>query len=125
MLEVVGQERIRGTVERSYRLNRQRATLDQDAIEGMPIEAHRSAFAAAMAALMADFGAYLDHGDADPSRDLVGYRQIPLWLTSAELADLISQMQSVLTRVIANKPAPQRRQYLLSPVLFPITEPDP
>ena len=125
VLEVVGQERIRGTVERSYRLNRQRATLDQDAIEGMPIEAHRSAFAAAMAALMADFGAYLDHGDADPSRDLVGYRQIPLWLTSAELADLISQMQSVLTRVIANKPAPQRRQYLLSPVLFPITEPDP
>ena len=122
VLEVAGEQRVRGTVERSYRLNRQRATLDQDAAENMPIEAHRRAFAAAMAALIAEFGSYLDHGHADPSRDLVGYRQIPLWLTPAELTALITEVQALLTRTISHKPTPQRRQYLLSPILFPIAE---
>jgi hypothetical protein len=120
VLEVAGEQRVRGTVERSYRLNRQRATLDQDAVEGMPIEAHRRAFAAAMAALIAEFGSYLDHGDADHSRDLVGYRQIPVWLSPAELGTLIIEMQALLTGAISHTPTPQRRQYLLSPILFPV-----
>jgi helix-turn-helix protein len=125
VLEVAGEQRVRGTVERSYRLNRQRATLDEDAVEGMPIEAHRRAFAAAMAALIAEFGSYLDHGDADPSRDLVGYRQIPVWLSPAELDTLITEMQALLTRAISHKPTSQRRQYLLSPILFPVPETSP
>jgi DNA-binding transcriptional ArsR family regulator len=125
VLEVAGEQRVRGTVERSYRLNRQRAVLDEDAIEGMPIEAHRRGFAAAMAALITEFGSYLDHGNADPSRDLVGYRQIPVWLGPAELDTLITEMQALLTRATSHKPAPQRRQYLLSPILFPIAEADP
>lgn len=122
VLEVVGEQRVRGTVERSYRLNRKRATVDDDAAEGMTIEAHRRAFAAAMAALIAEFGSYLDHGNADARRDLVGYRQIPVWMSPAELDALITQLQALLTRAISHKPTSQRRQYLLSPILFPIAE---
>jgi len=88
----------------------------------MPNEAHRRAFAAAMAALIAEFGSYLDHGDADPRRDLVGYRQIPVWLSPAELDTLIAEMQALLTRAMSHKPTSQRRQYLLSPILFPVAE---
>jgi len=122
VIEVVGEQRIRGTVERNYRLNRQKAAIDQDAAESMPTEAHRHAFAAATAALIAEFGSYLDHGNADPSRDLVGYRQIPLWLTPAELTDLITKMQALLARAISHKPTSQRRQYLLSPIIFPVAD---
>lgn len=125
VLEVTGERRVRGTTERSYRLNRQRAVMDQDAIESMPIEAHRRAFAAAMAALIADFGSYLDHGDADPSRDLVGYRQIPAWLSPRELRALIADMQALLATVTSREPAPERRQYLLSPILFPVADTPP
>jgi hypothetical protein len=125
VLEVVDEQRVRGTVERSYRLNRQQATVDQDAVERMPIEAHRRAFAAAMAALIAEFGSYLDHGNADPSRDLVGYRQIPVWLSPAELSALITELHPLLTRAISHKPTSRRRQYLLSPILFPIAETSP
>jgi len=88
----------------------------------MPNEAHRRAFAAAMAALIAEFGSYLDHGDADPRRDLVGYRQIPVWLSPGELDALITEMQALLTRAISHKPTSRRRQYLLSPILFPVAE---
>jgi len=123
VIEVVDEQRVRGTVERCYRLNRRRATVDQEAAENMPIEAHSRAFAAAMAALIAEFGSYLDHGGADPSRDLVGYRQIPLWLTQAELTDLITKMQALLARAISHKPTSRRRQYLLSPIIFPVAEP--
>jgi hypothetical protein len=125
VLEVAGEERVRGTVERSYRLNRQRATLDEDAVGGMTVEAHRRAFTAAMAALIAEFGSYLDHGDADPRRALVGYRQIPVWLSPAELDTLITGMQALLTGAISHKPTGQRRQYLLSPILFPVAETSP
>jgi DNA-binding transcriptional ArsR family regulator len=125
VLEVVDERRIRGAVERSYRLNRQRATVDEDAIEGMSIEAHRRAFAAAMAALITEFGSYLDHGNADPRRDLVGYRQIPVWLSPAELSALIAELQARLTSAIAHEPTSQRRQYLLSPIVFPIAETPP
>ena len=123
VIEVVGEQRVRGTVERSYRLNRRRATVDQDAAESMPIEAHRAAFAAAMAALIAEFGSYLDQDGADPSGDLVGYRQIPLWLSQNELTDVITKVRALLTRAMSHRPTPQRRQYLLSPILFPVAEP--
>ena len=41
-------------------------------LEGIPIEAHRRTFAAATAALIAEFGSYLDHGEADPSGAWLG-----------------------------------------------------
>ena len=122
VLELAGEQQVRGTVERSYRLNQQKAALDQETVEAMPIEAHRRAFAAAMAALLAEFGSYLDRGDADPSRDLVGYRQIPVWLTADELHTLITGMQALIARALSRKPTPERRQYLLSPILFPLAQ---
>jgi hypothetical protein len=45
---------------------------------------HRQAFTAAMAALLADFNAYLDRDDARPFRDEVSYRQFVVWLAPAE-----------------------------------------
>ena len=75
-----------------------------------------------MAALVAEFNAYLEREHADPTADLVGYRQIPLWLTQAEVAELISEVRSIIVSRTNNEPAPDRRMYLLSPILFPIEE---
>jgi hypothetical protein len=66
--------------------------------------------------------AYLDREHADPTADLVGYRQIPLWLTRDELAELISQIRSAILPRLGNEPALGRNHYLLSPILFPIGE---
>ena len=122
-LEVAGEQRVRGAVERRYRLRQDRPVIDAGSAAAMTPEEHRRGFAAAMAVLIAEFNAYLDRDGADPVADGVSYRQGMLWLSPAELAELTSEMLVVLRRSVANKPAPGRAPYLLSPVLFPAAFP--
>ena len=123
LLEVAGEQRVRGAVERRYRLNRARAMIGPATAASMSLEDHRDGFAAAVAALLADFNAYLDRAHADPAADSVGYRQIPLWLNQDELAELIDEIRGAVMSRMDNAPTPDRGLYLLSPILFPIEEP--
>jgi DNA-binding transcriptional ArsR family regulator len=123
VLEVAGEERVRGAVERHYRLRRDRASIDPAAGAAMSLEEHRQGFAAAMAALLAEFGAYLDRPGAAPFADLVGYRQGVLWLSDEELAEAAGEVQAVLAARAGNQAAPGRRPRLLSMIQFPTEEP--
>jgi DNA-binding transcriptional ArsR family regulator len=120
VLEVEGEQRVRGAVERSYRLRRERAMVDAAAAASLSVADHRRVFAAAMATLMAEFDAYLDRDGADPATDLVGYRQHALWLSPDELAAMISDLRAAILPRLANRPTAGRTQHLLSPILFPI-----
>jgi len=121
VLEVAEERRVRGAVERSYRLRSERASIDPKLAATMSTEEHRSAFAVAMAALIAEFGAYLDREDSDPANDPVGYRQHAVWLDPDELDELNGELRRALLAALDNKPAPGRTQYLISPILFPIS----
>ncbi|MCK2213441.1 helix-turn-helix domain-containing protein [Actinomadura sp. ATCC 31491] len=122
VLEVAGEERVRGAVERRYRLRRDRAAVDAEMVASVTPEDHRRIFAAAVATLLAEFHAYLDRDGADPVADLVGYRQHALWLNPAELSDLIERLRAAIIPHLTHDPAPDRTRYLLSPILFPIEE---
>jgi DNA-binding transcriptional ArsR family regulator len=122
LLEIAGEHRVHGAVERHYRLHRARAVIDRDAAASMSLEEHRRGFAAAMAGLVAEFNNYLDREHADPTADLVGYRQIPLWLTQDEVAELITEVRRSIESKMNNTPARDRSLHLLSPILFPIEE---
>jgi DNA-binding transcriptional ArsR family regulator len=123
VLEVAEERRVRGAVERSYRLRQERAVIDRDIMESMSPDDHRHAFAAALAALLAEFNAYFARDHADPITDLVGYRQHALWLSRGELLEMIGDLQRVIVPRLANHPASDRAQYVLSPILFPIEDP--
>ncbi|WP_262286648.1 hypothetical protein [Micromonospora sp. MA102] len=86
-LEVADERRVRGAVERRYRLRQDRAVIDPAVMELLSADDHRRAFATAMAALLAEFDAYLDRENADPATDLVGYRQHALWLDRTNSAN--------------------------------------
>ncbi|MFI6603613.1 helix-turn-helix domain-containing protein [Nonomuraea sp. NPDC050536] len=122
-LEVDGEQRVRGAVERRYRLRQDRPTIDAGAAATMSLEDHRRGFAAAMAVLIAEFNAYLDRDGADPTADSVSYRQGTLWLSQEELSEMFADLFSVLKDRVANAPAPGRAPYLLSPILFPAGQP--
>ncbi|MEW9529491.1 helix-turn-helix domain-containing protein [Microbispora sp. NPDC049125] len=123
ILEVADEKRVRGAVERRYRLRHDRVVVDADAVAALSPDEHRRVFATAMAALVAEFNGYLDHENADPVADLVGYRQHAVWLNRAELEEMINDMRRAILPRLANQPAPDRAQYLLSPILFPIEQP--
>jgi DNA-binding transcriptional ArsR family regulator len=123
ILELVAEQRVRGFVERRYRLRRDRAVVGADRAAAATRDEHRRAFATAMAALLAEFNAYLDRDRADPAGDLVGYRQHAIWLSEDERARLIDDLRAAITPYVTNEPTGQRIQHLLSPILFPIEEP--
>jgi DNA-binding transcriptional ArsR family regulator len=121
-LEVASEHRVRGAVERCYRLRLDRPAIDRETTETMSLDDHRRGFAAAMAVLISEFNAYLDREDARPTADSVSYRQSTLWLKPDELTGLVNELLAVLQPCLSNQPAPGRVPYLLSPILFP-TEP--
>lgn len=123
LLEVADEQRVRGAVERYYRLRRDRAVIDTDAAVSMTLDDHRHGFAAAMAALHAEFNAYLDRPCADPVADSVGYRQGAFWLSPDELAEMISELRAVFMARADNQPTPDRSPRLMSLIQFPTEEP--
>lgn len=122
LLEVCGEQRVRGAVERSYRLRGDRTVVDQETFAALTADDHRRAFSAAMATLIAEFNAYLGDDGADPAADSVGYRQHAIWLSDEERAALIEGLRAAILPHATYQPAPGRRRHLLSPVLFPLHE---
>ena len=125
LIRVVGERRVRGAIERRYRLNTEAARVDEHEALRMSIDDHRRAFAAAVAVLLAEFNGYLNHAGSHPSNDLVGYRQIPVWMSESELRELIHEVSSAIQRLANNPRADDRRPYLISPIVFPVAESDP
>ncbi|WP_214318750.1 helix-turn-helix domain-containing protein [Nonomuraea sediminis] len=123
-LEVEGEQRVRGAVERRYRLRQDRPAIDAGAAATMSLEDHRRGFAAAMAVLIAEFNAYLDREGADPVADSVSYRQGTVWLSPDELTEMMGELFEALRDRVANTPAPGRAPYLLSAILFPAERPE-
>jgi DNA-binding transcriptional ArsR family regulator len=122
-LEIESERRSRGAVERTYRLRRDRALIGDDEIAALTTDDHRHGFATSLAALLAEFNAYLDRGGADPLADSVGYRQVPLWLSPTEVAEVRDEIVATVRARLENGPTPERRRYLFSPIFFPVEVP--
>ncbi|MGY2067800.1 helix-turn-helix domain-containing protein [Blastococcus sp. SYSU DS0619] len=123
VLEVVGERKVRGAAERSYRLVLAAAHVSADDLAAMNAGDHRQAFTTFVAALLADFDRYLARGEPDLERDGVGYRQVALWLTEAEFRELAGDLRAVLQARLANRPGDGRRRRLVGLVHVPGDEP--
>ncbi|WP_432105762.1 helix-turn-helix domain-containing protein [Streptomyces sp. bgisy091] len=119
LLAVEEERRVRGSVERRYRLHRERAVIDAETAASMAPDDYRRAFAVAMATLTAEFNAYTAREGADPVADMVGFRQHAVWLEPDELREFIAELRAVIAPRLMSGPAPGRTRHLISPVLFP------
>lgn len=119
VFEVESERRVRGAVERRYRLARGGTLLDPEVVRSMSLEDHRRGFTAAMGALLAEFNAYLDRGSADPPADMVSYKQFTLWLSAGERARLVRELRRMLLALMNNQPGAGRAPYFLSTIFFP------
>ena len=119
VIDVVDEQRVRGAVERTYRLRTGAAYVDADEALQMTVEDHRKVFLAFVVGLLADFDRYLDRGDVNMARDLAGFRQNAMYLSDEELSDVVDELREVLQPRIAFRPAPGRTRRLLATVLLP------
>ena len=118
VLDVVNQRRIRGAVERTYRLRTGAAHVDGEGARQMSVEEHRQVFLTFVVGLLADFDRYLDRGDVDIERDLVGYQQNAMHLTDEETSELVDELRAVLLPRLTLTPAPGRTRRLIATVLM-------
>ena len=123
VLEVVGERKVRGAAERSYRLVIDAASIDAGTAATMTPADHRRAFATFVAGLMADFDRYLERSPAGTAPDLaadrIGYRQAAVWVTDEEFDGMTAELAAVLRPRLENRPATGRRRRLVSVVHLP------
>jgi DNA-binding transcriptional ArsR family regulator len=122
-IEVAQEQRVRGAVERHYRLRTDRPSVTADDASAMTLDDHRRGFASAMLVLLAEFDAYVGCEQADPVADGVSYRQGTIWLTDDERSELTATFVSLFRRLAQHEASGERRPYLISPIFFPAARP--
>ncbi|WP_326954304.1 MULTISPECIES: helix-turn-helix domain-containing protein [unclassified Amycolatopsis] len=102
VLEVAQERRVRGTIERSYRVRKEEAVVDPEARAAMSKEDHLRSYTTFAASLLGDFDRYLAHPDADPHADGVVYRQAAVWLTEEEFAVMVEEIEKAVVSRFEN-----------------------
>ncbi|RZS44699.1 helix-turn-helix protein [Herbihabitans rhizosphaerae] len=121
MLEIDSEQKVRGVVERRYRLPMANATMSTEDVEAMTPDDHRRGMAAVVATILAEFDLYLDRDDVDVIADGVGYRQQSIWLNDEELAAIYGELRRVLSTVDGH-PGEGKRRRLMTLISFPTDE---
>ena len=119
VLEVVRTRRVRGSVERTFTLVTEAASLGPQDLASVPPEAHLDPLTAFVGAVLERATAYLRSPGADPAGDGFSYRQVALWLTDDELARVLDAVRAPLRAAAANGPAEGRRRRVLTTILIP------
>lgn len=119
VIEVVDRRRARGGVERTFAVVDGAALLQPADLADASADDHLRWFTTFVGTLLTDFAAYLDNPDADVVADRVGYRQVPLWLTDAEVDDLTEELQAAVERRLGLGADGTRRRRILTTVLVP------
>lgn len=119
VLEVAGERRVRGAVERTYALRSSAAELPPDELAAMTREDHRHAFMAFVAGLLATFDRYLDRDDVDLAADGVGYRMNALWLTDEELEAFAADVRAAFAARAGNGPGAGRTRRIVATTVIP------
>jgi DNA-binding transcriptional ArsR family regulator len=119
ILSVADERKVRGALERTFVMRVAAANVTGEDAAAMSVEEHRQAFMTFVAGLLGTFDRYLDQGDIDLARDLVGYRQAAIHLTDAETNELLEDLRAVIEPRLRHAPAPDRTRRMLTTVLMP------
>ncbi|WP_344512997.1 helix-turn-helix domain-containing protein [Dactylosporangium maewongense] len=122
LIEVVDQRKIRGAVERVYALPAHGAALDPAALATATPEDHARYFTAFVSSLLSEFSRYLAREGIDFIADGVGYQQLVLHLTDAELATFAADLNQIIGPLLGNEPGKGRVPRLLATILLPAGE---
>ena len=86
ILTVVGENRIRGTVESVYQLNKNALSIEDES---------GSAVQMALLGICASFARYFANGKADPKKDMLLFTNCTLLLTDEEFSGFLSEINEV------------------------------
>ena len=86
ILMVVGENRIRGTVESIYQLNKDALTIEDE---------NGNAVQMSLLSICASFARYFSSGNADPQKDMLLFTNCTLVLTDEEFSSFLSEINEI------------------------------
>lgn len=117
--------RVRGAVERRYRLG-EGAHLSAEDVAGVPAEKHLEMFTTYVMTLVQDFAGYLGAVDEpDFDRDRVGYSEVVVHVTDREFDRIAERLRAATRRYLGRAPSPGLRPRKLSVITFPVAAGEP
>lgn len=119
IIQVVSERQVRGAVERLYALPRRGALLNETDVRQLSRQDHMRYFTIFVAGLLGDFARYLDRDKIDLIADGAGYRQLGIYLSDEEMAEVARAVNAILGPLMANGPGQGRRRWMLTTVLMP------
>jgi hypothetical protein len=125
LLQVVDERPVRGTLEKVYALNRSKQThLGNEDMTQLTKEDHLRYFTAFIITQLDQFSRYLSHQPVvDLAADCVGYAQVALYMSDAELAQFSQAINAVIIPYLdpssARGDGAERKKRFLSTILMP------
>ncbi|EEG77932.1 helix-turn-helix domain-containing protein [Dethiobacter alkaliphilus] len=119
ILEVVKENRVRGTVEKVYALSDQLQSVTAEEIKKASRQDHLNFFFSFLTNLLGDYEKYLQQENIDLEKDGVSYRQASLYLSNEELTELLTEMRKVVAKALDNDPTPERKLRTISTIVLP------
>ncbi|MCX4391075.1 helix-turn-helix domain-containing protein [Micromonospora peucetia] len=123
LIEIAEERRVGGATERVYALPDGGITPDATALAAATRDDHTRWFTAFVSSLLSEFTRYLDREHIDYAADGVGYQQLVLHLSDAELARLGQDLSALLLPLVRHEPTADRTPRLLATVLLPVDPP--
>ncbi|MEU6077802.1 helix-turn-helix domain-containing protein [Micromonospora sp. NPDC047074] len=119
LVEVAEERRVGGATERIYALPGGSVTPDATTLAAATRDDHARWFTAFVSSLLSEFTRYLDREHIDYTADGVGYQQLVLHLSDAELARLAQDLSALLLPLARHEPTADRTPRLLATILLP------
>ena len=113
MLTVVGENRIRGTVESIYKLNK--SALEIDDPDGAGIQM-------ALLGICASFAKYFSGGHADPRKDMLLFTTCTLALTDDEFMNFLSEINQLAMKYTNTKVSKDSKTRQVTFISAPVDE---
>lgn len=122
ILEVCGENRIRGTIEKVYRLRHNPFQEMESLGTSGHKEEHDNLFYTFAMTLLSDFNQYTSKEGYDFQKDQVGFRSFPLYLNDDESLEFLDGLRSLLQDVTSHGPGNGRTLRKFSFTIMPTEE---
>ena len=113
ILMVVGENRIRGTVESVYRLNQDAMTTEDETGNAVQMS---------LLSICASFAKYFSTGHAEPQRDMLLLTNCTLLLTDQEFSEYLSEINQVTVKYMKEENSEGSKMRRITLISAPVNE---
>ncbi|MDG5471489.1 helix-turn-helix domain-containing protein [Jeotgalibacillus sp. ET6] len=118
LIYVVEEKKIRGAIERTFALEKEKPLLSAEELKKMSGEEHLKMFMKFLSNVTGQTKSYL-LSNPDLEKDPFGYNQLELHLTASEVEELQKGMNDLLSKFTSSKPSAENQKVTLIQMLVP------